>query len=282
MLWTSREVKPLLRSDVDEALEVCAADPAANVYVAARISEADLDRFRGQAFAYAPHGSIEAVCWASANVVPTVGPPASADAFAARVRRHQARFSSVFGPAEQVAHLWAGLRAYWRPPIEVRPHQLLMAIGPDVPLPLAPDPRVRPATVGEIEAVLPASIAMFTEEIGYPPYTDASGRVSYRNSTWALLESEHILVIRENGEVVFKAEFGSVGVGACQVQGVWVAPSHRGRGIAAPAMAAVIEFARANVAPLVSLYVNDFNEPAVATYRRVGMSTVGEFMTVLL
>lgn len=282
MLWSSREVKPLLRGDLDEALAVCAADPVANVYVAARISEADLDRHRGQAFVYAPHGHIEAVCWASANVVPTAGSSASAEAFAARVRRHQSRFSSVFGPAEQVARLWGELRAYWRPPIEVRPHQLLMAIGPEVPLPVAPDARVRPGTVAEIEAVLPASIAMFTEEIGYPPYNESSGRVSYRNATWSLLERGHVVVITENGHVIFKAEFGSVAVGACQVQGVWVAPSHRGRGMAAPAMAAAIEYARAHVAPVVSLYVNDFNEPAVATYERVGMRTVGEFMTVLL
>lgn len=282
MLWTAREVRPLLRADLDEALAVCATDPVANVYVAARIMEGDLDRFRGQALAYVPEGRIEAVCWASANVVPTAGSEASAEAFAGRVRRQQARFSSVFGPAEQVAHLWANLRAFWRNPIEVRPHQLLMAIGPDVPLPVAPDPRVRPASVTEIEAVLPASIAMFTEEIGYPPYNESSGRVSYRNATWALLEREHCLVITENGEVIFKAEFGSVGVGACQVQGVWVAPSHRGQGLAAPAMAAAIDYARAHVAPVVSLYVNDFNEPAVATYRRVGMEAVGEFMTVLL
>ncbi|MDO5696667.1 MAG: GNAT family N-acetyltransferase [Dermatophilus congolensis] len=282
MLWSSREVRPLSRGDVDEALAMCAADPVANVYVAARIVETDLDRNRNQAFAYAPDGRIEAVCWTSANVVPTTGTPGSAEAFASRVRRHQSRFSSVFGPAEQVALLWSGLRAYWRPPIEVRPHQLLMAIGPDVPLPVTSDPRVRPASVREIEAVLPASIAMFTEEIGYPPYNESSGRVSYRNATWALLEREHVLVITENGHVIFKAEFGSVGLGACQVQGVWVAPSHRGRGIAVPAMAAVIEYARAYVAPVVSLYVNDFNEAAVATYERVGMTTVGEFMTVLI
>ena len=282
MLWTSREVRPLVRADLDEALAVCAGDPVANVYVAARILEADLDRHRGQVFAYAPHGRVEAVCWTSANVVPTTGPPGSADAFAARVRRHQSRFSSVFGPARQVAELWAGLRAYWRPATELRPHQLLMSIGPDVPLPVTSDPRVRPASVTEIEAVLPASIAMFTEEIGYPPYNESSGRVSYRNATWALLEREHVLVITENGTVIFKAEFDSVALDTCQVQGVWVAPSYRGQGLAAPAMAACIEYARAHVAPVVSLYVNDFNEPAVATYRRVGMETVGEFMTVLL
>ena len=34
--------------------------------------------------------------------------------------------------------------------------------------------------------------------------------------------------------------------------------------------------------PVVSLYVNDFNTRALATYRRVGFERVGTFATVLL
>jgi predicted GNAT family acetyltransferase len=45
-------------------------------------------------------------------------------------------------------------------------------------------------------------------------------------------------------------------------------------------MAAVTELAR-EAAPVVSLYVNDFNQAARATYRRVGFADVGEFMSVL-
>jgi len=71
-----------------------------------------------------------------------------------------------------------------------------------------------------------------------------------------------------------------VSAAASQVQGVWLDPEVRGRGLAAAAMAAVVQHARA-VAPVVSLYVNDFNLPARATYRRVGFTQVSEFATIL-
>jgi uncharacterized protein len=83
------------------------------------------------------------------------------------------------------------------------------------------------------------------------------------------------------GQVVFKAEIGAVTPLACQVQGVWVPPELRGRGHAAGGMAAVVTHALRSVAPVVSLYVNDFNAPARAAYRRVGFTEAGTFMSVL-
>jgi predicted GNAT family acetyltransferase len=46
-------------------------------------------------------------------------------------------------------------------------------------------------------------------------------------------------------------------------------------------MAAVVTEALRSVAPVVSLYVNDFNAPARAAYRRVGFTQAGTFMSVL-
>jgi predicted GNAT family acetyltransferase len=46
-------------------------------------------------------------------------------------------------------------------------------------------------------------------------------------------------------------------------------------------MAAVVEAARRDIAPIVSLYVNDFNVAARRSYERVGFREVGTFASVL-
>jgi hypothetical protein len=96
-----------------------------------------------------------------------------------------------------------------------------------------------------------------------------------------LVRSGQSLAWIEDGSVLFKAEIGAVSRAACQVQGVWVAPAHRGRGIGTAGTAAVVEYARTALAPVVSLYVNGFNGPARAAYRRVGFREVGRFASVL-
>ena len=57
-------------------------------------------------------------------------------------------------------------------------------------------------------------------------------------------------------------------------------PHARGRGHAIRGMAAVVQ-AALGIAPIVTLYVNDFNTPARAAYRRVGFTESGTFMSVL-
>ncbi len=86
----------------------------------------------------------------------------------------------------------------------------------------------------------------------------------------------------QNGKVVFKAEIGAATRQACQIQGVWLEPlpEYRGQGLAAPGMAAVMRYALADIAPLVSLYVNDFDAPQ-GDVHRVGFQEIGAFMSVL-
>jgi uncharacterized protein len=224
---------------------------------------------------------LDAVCLAGANLIPFARPGLereAAAAFAERARRAGRRCSTIVGPAAAVDPLWELLAPSWGPARDHRPRQPLMAMeGPPA---VTPEPRVRPVRPAELEVLLPAAVAMFTEEVGVSPLR-VDGGAGYRARVEDLVRAGQSLAWIQDGRVLFKAEIGAVSRAACQVQGVWTAPELRGRGIGAAGMAAVVEYARTTIAPVVSLYVNDYNAPARAVYTRVGFREVGRYASVL-
>ena len=149
--------------------------------------------------------------------------------------------------------------------------------APAVPV----DRRVRPVRPDEFDAYLPAAIAMFTEELGVPP-TAAGGGLNYRRRVEWLIRSQRAFgIVDGDGRIAFKADLGAVSARTCQVQGVWVRPDLRGRGLGTAALAAVLDHAL-TLAPSVSLYVNDYNVAARRMYARLGMREVATLATVLL
>lgn len=278
---TSPTLRTLERRDRDSVLALCAADPVANVMVAERVERVGSEpvRLGGELWGWFSGGELTAACWSGANLVPVnATTPEALDAFAERAHRTAGRYSSLFGPADAVLGIWSRLQqAGWRAR-EVRPCQPLFAITGTSAVPI--DPTVRRARPDEVAAVLPASVAMFTEEVGYSPLR-GDGGVSYRRRVTELIADQRTFIRRAgDGHVVFKADLGALSDQVAQVHGVWIDPTYRGQGLAAPAMAAVVQLALSE-APVISLYVNDYNAPALATYRRVGFDEVGSFATVL-
>lgn len=266
--------------DLPSVTALLARDPVASVFVAARLEVAGIDAMArsGELWGYEEDGRLVSLCYAGANLVPLAATPAAVRAFAWRARRSGRRCSSIVGPADAVLALWGLLAPQWGPARDVRPRQLVLAT--DRPGPVPPDPHVRPVRPDEIDALMPAAVAMFTEEVGVDPRADG-GEPVYRARVSELVHAGRAYARIEGGSVVFKAEIGSVSARVCQVQGVWVRPDLRGRGLSVPGMAAVVEQALADHAPVVSLYVNDYNTRAVAAYRAVGFTEVGTFATVL-
>lgn len=284
------QARALGTADVPEALTVCAADPVASVLAASRLDIAGrsgLAAAGGHAWGYPATGPLEAVCWSGANLVPVV-PSRLSDgeaedaivAFAGMARRQGRHSSSIVGERRTALRLWEHLESVWPAAREVRDDQPSLAIdrAPDV----EPEPRVRRATLADIDLVLPACVRMFTEEVGYSPVAGSGSAYAMRVRSLVVAGRSFVQMARDDRPVIlFKAELGAVSGQIAQVQGVWVDPAYRGRGLAAPGMAAVVEATRRDVAPVVSLYVNSYNAPAIATYRRVGFEQVGTFATVL-
>lgn len=279
MLRTS-STRVLDGRDAPEVRELLALDPVVDVFVASRVRVGGLDSWRlgAELWGFGERGRLEALCYAGANLVPVQAGAEAVRAFAERARRQGRRCSSLVGPQGPVGLLWQLLEPSWGPAREVRTRQPLLVIaGPPL---VAPDPGVRPVRPDELDVLLPACVAMFTEEVGVSPLSGDGGSL-YRARVQELITSGRAYARIEHGRVLFKAEVGAATPDTCQVQGVWVDPALRGQGVGTAGTAAVVELARRRVAPVVSLYVNDFNAAARRSYAKVGFVEQGVFTSVL-
>ncbi|WP_309054996.1 GNAT family N-acetyltransferase [Streptomyces sp.] len=280
-MLTQTHTRVLEPADIGAALAVLESAPVENAFVAARVQVAGLDPWRlgGEMWGWYQDGRLRSLCYSGANLVPICATPEAVRAFADRARRVGRRCSSIVGPAGPTGELWRLLEPSWGPARDVRPCQPLM-VTDEPSAEVAPDPYVRRVRKDEMDVILPACVAMFTEEVGVSPMA-GDGGLLYQARVAELVGSGRSFARIEDGKVVFKAEIGAATRQACQIQGVWVDPAHRGRGLSETGMAAVLRYALADVAPVVSLYVNDYNAPARAAYRRVGFRETGAFMSVL-
>lgn len=268
-------------------LELVDTDPIVNCFVASRLERFRSDnvaptswRVGGEIWVRDRGDGIDALCYAGANLVP-IGAESAIPDFVAYAKRRGRRCSSIVGPAHLVLPLWSGLESAWGPAREVRSNQPLMTTStpPEVPA----DPHVHPLEPADLDLLLPAAIAMFTEELGISPLGHDGG-LSYRSRVAELLNAGRAFGrvddIDGRKRVTFKADIGALTTDVSQIQGVWVDPDFRGEGRGIAGMAATVRLALLK-APTVSLYVNDYNHAAVHCYEKVGFSRVGTFASVL-
>jgi predicted GNAT family acetyltransferase len=273
-------VRQLTSADLGPLESLLRADPVSNCFLDARVRGAGLDPWRlgGDIWGYLDDDALHSVVYVGANLVPVGTTPASRAGLADRLRMSPRRCSSFVGDREEVLDLWRLLEPAWGPAREVRDDQRLLVMDTDADIPH--DPHVRMATLADLDVLLPACVDMFTEEVGISPVRGGGGR-AYRDRVAEIVRAGRSFVRIVDGRIEFKAEIGAATPDACQVQGVWVAPELRGRGMSVPAMASVIHLARSAIAPTVSLYVNAFNTPAMRSYASVGFRPYGHFATVL-
>jgi uncharacterized protein len=280
VLRTRQGLRLLGPSDLPVVRELCGRDPVFNVFAdyRARLTQLDPRWLGGEMWGYEVDGELVSACHAAANLVPVEATSDAVVAFAQRAASRPRRCATVVGPAHSVDHLWRLLEPHWKPAREVRraqPH-LQISSAPAV----APDPAVRRTEPSDVAALYPACVAMYTEEVGVSPEL-GGGADLYRARVAQLVAKGWSFARIENGRVVFKAEVAAASPYACQVQGVYVPPSHRGEGLAAAGMAAVVALALRDIAPVVSLYVNEHNEAARRAYARAGFEQTGTFSTIM-
>jgi predicted GNAT family acetyltransferase len=276
----AHEVRAIDAQSISQLQSLISQDPIRHCLLAARV-ESGSGGYRNSysdLLGYFDDGKLKSALLCGANVVPLNTSLIARQEFASVLSRSGRRSSSIVGPASEVMDLWARLSPSWGSAREVRKNQPVLAMREQSRI--RSDDEVRYSTLADLDELVPACVAMFTEEVGVSP-NSGGGASAYRNRVAELVCARRSFVRYLGDELVFKAEIGTVGSQVAQVQGVWVKPEYRGKGISVPAMAAVVKYVLADIAPVVSLYVNNFNTPALATYRNVGFEQVDTFATVL-
>lgn len=195
-------------------------------------------------------------------------------ALAARLPDSARTAGSITGERATVLGFWERLAPLWPSPARlIRASQPFLLLERRLELP-AGSP-VRPAVEAELAAYTAAGAMMFIGEIEAAPPLRA-----LQQRYLASIRAGHSFAAVTAGRVYFKCDIGFVNGDIAHLQGVWLAPELRGQGRAAELLAGALAQIQTQVAPRVSLYVNDFNEPALALYRRLGFEQVDEYATV--
>jgi ribosomal protein S18 acetylase RimI-like enzyme len=260
--FMTRLVEPRL----EQVLEFCARDPIERVFV-----EDMARRGTGRFVAVErDDGQLGALCHAGANLVPS---GRGCDAFAGLAYESGSRM--IIGEERAVGELWESASALLERPREDRPGQ------PVYVLRAPPEPGatgLRPATLDDLELLLPACAAAHAEELGIDPLRRDGD--SFRWRTRTQIEEGRSWVWLDQGVIRFKAEASAWTPSAVQVQQVWVDPEARGQGYGSRGLRDLCRLLLEQT-PAVTLFVRTDNRAAIALYDSIGMRRVLTFRSIL-
>ena len=267
------QVRPIARSDESLALAALDRNPVRDVFIASRIlHDGALTSFGASPLWGAfEDGQLRGLLHVGPNLVPATDDQGACEALAAAAGGlYPTRM--LVGERVAVELLWSLVGPSYPAPREVRQRQFVYAVDPDR--------LARLAERSDEDRVLRLSAAMYTEEMGENPMArDPDG---YRRRVRMLISRGWTYVYEAGGTLQFKMDIGCASRHTAQIQGVYVPPELRGRGVGTTAMVACCDLAF-DRHPTLSLYVNDFNRPAVALYERIGFAREPyDFQTIML
>jgi RimJ/RimL family protein N-acetyltransferase len=251
----------------EQVLEFCARAPVERVFLE-DIARRGLGRFVAVEGA---DGWLTALCLLGANLVPA---GSGCGTFAGHASVSGSRL--IIGEEDAVGELWEAAEPLLPRPREDRPGQPVYAISTP---PLGGGSGLRPATLADLDLLVPVCAAAHQEELGIDPLgQDAE---SFRWRTHVQISDGRSWLWLEDGVIRFKAEVSAWTPSAVQVQQVWVDPQARGQGFGARGMRDLCRLLLART-PVVTLFVRRENAVAIALYESVGMELLTHYRSILL
>ncbi len=220
--------------------------------------------------------AIVGVAYFGRQIVIAAEPAAIAPLAAHQMRHRGGRM--IVGPRDASGAFWKIAGRQLGQPRLVRERQLVMMVDRRHLRPYDDRVAVRYAEMNDSSAVADSSASMIRQELEYDPRRDSP---NFDAGVRQMIERKLWWVGSADGRLCFFCNIGPWSDRTAQLQGIWTPPSLRGRGLATASLAAICD-RLLQLSPTLSLYVNDFNEDAIALYRRVGFEHVGDFQTILL
>jgi ribosomal protein S18 acetylase RimI-like enzyme len=258
--------RTLVEPAFEQVLEFCGRAPVERVFLEEMALRA-IGRFVGLD---AGDGTLRALCHAGANLVPS---GEGCAAFADAAVRSSSRM--IIGEERAVGELWSAAEPLMPAPREDRPGQPVYRML-DAPPPGGTG--LRPATLDDLERLLPACADAHRLELGIDPRErDEEG---FRWRVRSQIEDGRSWLWLEDGVIRFKAEASAWTPSTVQVQQVWVDPEARGRGYGKRGLADLIRLLL-DTTPIVTLFVRTDNLPAIRLYETIGMERVLSYRSIL-
>lgn len=269
-------LRALGEEDVRHAIAFLQRDPMMNVYLISRLLE-ERSAAATQIYIVRHNRNIVLLASLATNIVLAADPAEKPDILDAaiamigeRIVTRMLPVRAIISPANLVEKLWQRLRLRIDPPTVVRMNQPVYAIRRRFDFPDLTTARY--ATVDDLEQLVPACAAMHKEEVGIDPLErDTAG---YRERIRELIDRRRAIVHVIDGFIASKCEYSAVSDDAVQLMGVWTHPQYRRRGLSRELLREVCGhlFRRGKN---VTLFVNDFNLPAISLYESIGFQRIG-------
>lgn len=272
-------VRPLAGGHEQEVLDFLAARPLHTVVMASFIRDNGLVSPLNRGTFYAcrnEEGSLEGVALIGHTTLVEAHTDAALEAFA-RVAHECPSAHVILGEREKIERFWSYYAEAGQSPRLICRELLFeqkwpVRVREEVP-------RLRLATLDDLDLVAPVQAQMAFEESGVNPLErDPEG---FRRRCARRIEQGRVWVWVEAGRLVFKADVVAETPEVNYLEGVWVNPEERGKGYG---LRCVSQLSRTLLmkSGVVSLLVNERNTEAAALYTRAGYKLRGCYDTIFL